>query len=70
MKRCILGIEGKTKREKVSKRLTDDRRLTTDSPLMSARHIKKALSLIFKKYKDKVVFAYLFGSAAQDKMYP
>ena len=37
---------------------------------MTSKNIRDKLLPIFKKYKDKVVFAYLFGSASQDTMYP
>lgn len=34
---------------------------------MSSEDLKKALLPVFRKYKDEVIAAYLFGSAAKDK---
>lgn len=37
---------------------------------MTSSDIKELLFLIFEKYKDHLVFAYLFGSAAQNDLLP
>ncbi len=37
---------------------------------MEIESIKDVLASVFGKYKDAVVFAYLFGSAAGDTVYP
>jgi len=37
---------------------------------MTSKDIKDKLLPILEKYKDKVIFAYLFGSASQDTMQP
>jgi len=37
---------------------------------MTLENIKGLLQPIFEKYKDKVIFAYLFGTAADGEMNP
>lgn len=37
---------------------------------MTSKDIKDKLLPILEKYKDKVIFVYLFGSASQDTMQP
>ncbi|MFV1976554.1 MAG: nucleotidyltransferase domain-containing protein [Candidatus Scalindua sp.] len=37
---------------------------------MTSKDIKDKLFPILEKYKDKVIFVYLFGSASQDTMQP
>ncbi len=37
---------------------------------MTLKNIKDILLPVFEKYKDMVVFAYLFGSASQDTAHP
>ncbi len=37
---------------------------------VTANEVRDKLSPIFEKYKGRVVFAYLFGSAAQGSVYP
>lgn len=38
--------------------------------MMSLKDIKKTLLPVFEKYGDRVVFSYLFGSAAREKPSP
>lgn len=37
---------------------------------MSIKELKKYLYPVFERYRDKVIFAYLFGSTARETSYP
>jgi len=37
---------------------------------MNKEEIKEQLIPVFEKYRDRVVFAYLFGSTAKGDVYP
>ncbi len=39
-------------------------------PVYCAEHIKLALLPVFEKYRDKVSFAYLFGSSVSNEVMP